>query len=100
MLGPKGPASIRRAICYDAAMSTRTAKTKPRKSRFRYQREDLAPRDLMADEAFVDNYVERNKDALNASIRNAREQIARGEYFTHDQVMADLKAQRKRSRKK
>lgn len=77
-------------------MSTKTAKARPRKSRFRYAQEDLAPRDLAADDAFVDAYVERNKDALNASIRKARAQIARGEYFTRDQVMADLKAQRQR----
>jgi hypothetical protein len=77
-------------------MSTRTAKSKQRKAGFRYEREDLAPRDLVADEAFVDSYVERNKDALNASIKKARGQIAHGEYFTHDQVMANLKAQRRR----
>jgi predicted transcriptional regulator len=80
-------------------MSARTAKGKPKKIRFRYEREDLTPRDLVADEALVDAYVERNKDALNASIRKARGQLARGEYLTHDQVMADLKAQRQRRRK-
>jgi hypothetical protein len=80
-------------------MNTKTAKIRAAKKRFRYEQEDLAPRDLAADEASVDSYVERNKDALNASIGKARGQIARGEYFTHDQVMADLKAQRQRRRK-
>jgi hypothetical protein len=79
-------------------MSIKTAKVGQRKARFHYEPEDLAPRDLAADEALVDAYIERNKDTLNASIRKARGQIARGKYFTRDQVMADLKAQRQRRR--
>lgn len=79
-------------------MSTRTAKAKPRKSGFRYAPEDLTPRDLAADEAFLDAFIKRNKDALEASIAKARAQIMRGEYFTRDQVMSDIKAQRQRRR--
>jgi predicted transcriptional regulator len=79
-------------------MSTKTAKAKPGKPGFRYAKENLAPRDLAADEAFGDAYIKRNKDALNASIVKARAEIARGEFFTQDQVMADLKAQRLRRR--
>ena len=79
-------------------MVPRTAKTKPAKSGFRYAQEDLAPRDVAADEALVNAFIKQNKDALNASIKTARGQIARGDYFTRDQVMADLKAQRRRRR--
>lgn len=79
-------------------MSSKSAKAKPRKSGFRYAPEDLAPRDLAADEALLDAFIKSNKDALNASVEKARAQIMRGEYFTRDQVIADLKAQRQRRR--
>jgi predicted transcriptional regulator len=59
---------------------------------------EICPRDLAADEALLDAFIKRNKDALNASIEKARAQIMRGEYFTRDQVMADVKAQRQRRR--
>jgi hypothetical protein len=77
-------------------MSSKSAKEKLRKSGFRYAPEDLVPRDLAADEALLDDYIRRNKDALDASIEKARAQVMRGKYFTRDQVMADLKAQRQR----
>jgi len=79
-------------------MSSRNTKAKSRKSGFQYSPDDLAPRDFAADEAFLEAFIKRNKDALNASIENARAQIMRGEYFTRDQVMADVKAQRQRRR--
>ena len=79
-------------------MSSKNNKTRPRKSGFRYAPEDLAPRDSAADEAFLDAFIKRNKDTLNASIETARARIMRGEYFTRDQVMADVKAQRQRRR--
>ncbi len=41
-------------------------------------------------------WEERNKDALIASFRKAREQIARGECRTLDEVMADIEARAKR----
>ena len=79
-------------------MNTKTTKPAPTKSGFRYTEEDLAPRDFAAEEAAMDAYIERNKDAINASIDLAREQHARGEYFTHEQVFADLEAQTLRRR--
>jgi hypothetical protein len=75
-------------------MSTKTAK--PPKAL--YTEEDLAPRDHAADEAALDAWLERNKDALNASADRAREEYERGEYYTHEQVWADIKAQRARRR--
>ena len=42
--------------------------------------------------AEVDAWTERNKDALNESIRQAREQFARGEFFTHEEVWARVRA--------
>ena len=73
-------------------MSTKTAK--PAKAL--YTEEDLAPRDHAADEAALDAWIERNKDALKASFKQAKEEYERGEYFTHEQVCADIKAQRAR----
>lgn len=79
-------------------MSSKNTKAKPRRSGFRYAPEDLAPRDFAADEALLDSFIKRNTDALNASIQNARAQIMRGKYFTREQVIADIKAQRQRRR--
>jgi hypothetical protein len=56
-------------------------------------------RDPEADEAAMDTYIARNKDALNASIDKATAEYARGEYFSLDQVMADIRAQQQRRRK-
>jgi predicted transcriptional regulator len=79
-------------------MNTKTTKPNSTEPGFRYTEEDLAPRDPVAEGALMDAFIERNKDTLNASIVKARAQIAAGEYFTHDQVMADLKAQALRRR--
>ena len=79
-------------------MSTKTAKTKPAKSAFRYAPEDVEPRDRKADDAFADAYTKRNKDALNASIEEAHAAFERGDYFTLDQAIADVQAQRQRRR--
>jgi predicted transcriptional regulator len=73
-------------------MNTKTAKAK--QSVTRYAPEDLESRDAIADEAALDTFLRRNKDAINASIEKAHEEFERGEYFTLDEVMADLKAQR------
>jgi predicted transcriptional regulator len=62
----------------------------------RYAAEDLAPRDPVADEAASDAYLQRNRDALNASIEKAHAEFERGKYFTLDQVMADVNANRQR----
>jgi hypothetical protein len=45
-------------------------------------------------------WEERNKDALIASIREAREQIARGEYVTLEDAMARVRATIERVAKK
>lgn len=72
-----------------------TAKTaKPAKAL--YTEEDLAPRDHAADEAAMDAWIERNKEALKASFKKAKEEYKRGEYFTHEQVWAELRAQQAR----
>jgi hypothetical protein len=65
---------------------------------FRYEPEDLEPRDHSADEAAVDSFIERNKDALNASVEKALVEFERGEYLTLDQVRANLTARRRRLR--
>jgi len=49
-------------------------------------------------EAEWDAWGERNKDALQESFRLAREQIARGEGYTLEEVMAHLRARAKRRR--
>ena len=73
-------------------MNTKTAK--PPKAL--YTEEDLAPRDHAADEAALDAWIERNKEALRASFKKAREEYERGEYYTHEQVWAEVSARLKR----
>ncbi|MEI9929354.1 MAG: hypothetical protein WDM89_01975 [Rhizomicrobium sp.] len=47
-------------------------------------------------EAEWDAWGERNKDALQASFDKAREDYARGHYYTLDEVMAHIRARAKR----
>jgi len=47
-----------------------------------------------AEWADVDAWIERNKDALNASIEEAHAQFERGEYSTLGEVMARIRARR------
>jgi hypothetical protein len=49
-------------------------------------------------EAEWDAWGERNKEALKRSLREANEQIERGEYYTLEEVMAELRAQARRRR--
>jgi hypothetical protein len=51
-------------------------------------------------EAYWDAWFERNHKALNASIRKAEEQFARGEYYTMDQVWERMMAVIERVAKK
>jgi predicted transcriptional regulator len=72
--------------------------TKSAKAKQRYRPEDLEPRDPAADEAALNAWLLRNKDALNASARKAWKEFQRGEFFTHEEVMRDLKIQLRRRR--
>jgi hypothetical protein len=56
-------------------------------------------RDEGLTEAEWDAWGERNKEALNASIRKAREQIARGEGYTLEEAVARAKAAIERAAK-
>jgi hypothetical protein len=76
-------------------MSSKIAK-RAIKSAARYVPEDLKSRDVGAEQAALDEYLERNKDALNASIEKADKEFSRDEYYTLDQAMADVRAQRER----
>jgi hypothetical protein len=77
-------------------MDTRTA-TRPADT-FRYEPEDLQPSDDTDEQAELEAYLERNQDALAASIEQARVELERSEYYTLDQVVADVDAQRQRRR--
>jgi len=75
-----------------------SAKAEKLADSFRYQSEDLEHPDPAAAEASLDSYLQRNKDAINASIDQDHAEFERGEYFTLEQVMADIDSQRQRSR--
>jgi hypothetical protein len=47
-------------------------------------------------DAELEAWEERNKDALQASFDRAREAYARGEWYTWEEVKAELEAQAKR----
>lgn len=63
------------------ATKTKPAKGKarPAKAARKYDSDDVAEANLDADNAYTDAWIERNRDALNASLRQARASIARGE---------------------
>ncbi|TAL00086.1 MAG: hypothetical protein EPO08_14745 [Rhodospirillaceae bacterium] len=82
-------------------MSTKTAKTKPAKSSFRYAPEDLAPRDEAREEASIEGFIKRNRDALNASINEARDSLKRGEGIairSESEFLAAIRGKASRSR--
>jgi predicted transcriptional regulator len=55
----------------------------------------VAPRDSVREHVELEAFLDRNADALRASIEKADAEFERGEYFTLDQVMADIDAQRR-----
>ncbi|MEJ0041500.1 MAG: hypothetical protein WDM81_04550 [Rhizomicrobium sp.] len=57
--------------------------------------DDLRPM-TVEEEAEIDAWTARNKDALDASIRKSREDYARGRFHTQEQVDAELAARRLR----
>ncbi len=74
-------------------MSAKPAKTKPVKAAFRYAPEDLAPRDEAQEEAFVEGFIKRNRDAINGSLKEARASLKRGEgrrYRSPEALTADV----------
>jgi hypothetical protein len=75
-------------------MAKKAAKPKP--IPFRYEPADLKPRDHAADDAFVDAFIARNREALIESIEETDRQFERGEVHTLDEVMVELAKRRSR----
>jgi hypothetical protein len=67
-----------------------SAKAKKLTDSFRYQPENLEHPDPAVAEASLDAYLLRNKDAINASIEQDHAEFESREYFTLEQVMADI----------
>ncbi len=63
---------------------------------FRYEPEDIEQRDESAETADVEQKLEQHSVAVAAKLQQARAEFARGEYFTLEQVTADIDAQRLR----
>ncbi len=68
---------------------TKAAKSKKPEA-FRYEPEDLIPRDTAAEDALIDDFIARNREALIESIEETDRQFERGEVHTLDEVMAEL----------
>jgi hypothetical protein len=79
-------------------MIRKTQHVQPAPRIFRYEQEDLAPRDGRAEEAETEAFLERNSASLRASIEQSRTEFDRGESFTFGQVRADIDAQRQNRR--
>lgn len=78
---------------------------KPRKPKKGLAEPEAVYRHEGEDENFVpeggwDAYLWRNRHAINESIREGREQFARGEYYTIEEVMAHVRATIKARAKK
>jgi hypothetical protein len=71
---------------------TKAVKSSPAAKVFRYEPADMKPRDHAADNAFIDAFIARNRDALIESIEETDRQFERGEVHTLDEAMAELKA--------
>jgi hypothetical protein len=83
---------IGRFSCYIRCM-TKAAKPKTPEA-FRYEPEELEPRDQAADDALIDDFIARNREALIESIVESDAEEARGEGRLLEDVMAELKARR------
>jgi hypothetical protein len=76
---------------------TKTAKPKLPEV-FRYEPEDLEPRDQAADDILIDDFIARNREALIESIEKSDREFERGKVHTLDEVMAALAKKRSRAR--
>jgi uncharacterized protein YdaU (DUF1376 family) len=56
----------------------------------------LRPKDAPADDAFIDAFFERNREALNERIERSLAECKLGEYHTLKEVMSRIQAQRRR----
>ena len=73
---------------------------KPRKPGLEESEAPYKPEEEYVPEDEFDAYLWRNRHAINASARKAREEYARGEYHTIDEVMARVMAEIDRVAKK
>ena len=79
-------------------MSKKVTRSKRQKDEFQYSAEDLRPKDPVADDEFIDKFIERNREALGRSLQETESQFTRGDVYTPEEVMAEIDAQRKRRR--
>jgi predicted transcriptional regulator len=80
---------------YNFNMDTKTPKQGRTPKLFPYRAEDLEPRNMIAEAASEDSFIERNRDAINAALKEGYDDIARGDVRTMEQVAAGLKKPRR-----
>lgn len=80
-------------------MDAKTPKRKRKSDLFPYRAEDLEPRHTSQEIAAEDEYIERNRDAINEALREAYEDIKAGRVHPIDEVRKAL-ARSRRSRKR
>ena len=81
-------------------MSTKTTSRKPA---LRYAPEDLAPRDIAGDEKFANDFIARNRDAINADLKTARASIKKGKgkrYRSSEDLVVDIMGKVRRPSRK
>jgi predicted transcriptional regulator len=92
-------------MCYTAHIETKVhMETKAPKPApidlFPYRTEDLEPRDLPAEIAAEDAFIERNRDAINDALAEGYKDVEKGRTLTLDEVRAELeRRQQARARK-
>jgi hypothetical protein len=74
-----------------------TAKRAP-EDELRYSSDELEPRDWAGEDAFADDFIVRNRAALNEALEEGYRSLQEGEPTALADVLAEIEA-RKRSRK-
>lgn len=82
-------------------MDTKAPKTT--RTSFRYDADEIEPRDSAAAEQFADKFVARNRDAINEALKSARASLkaGKGVAFPTSEKLADhiMRKVRRRSSK-
>jgi hypothetical protein len=74
-------------------MTTKKPQDGMREPDVEYRQDQDIPIPTAEEEAALESWLYRNRDAINARIDQSDREFARGEFFTQEEVMAKIKAQ-------
>ena len=81
-------------------MDAKTPKRKRRDRLFPYKAEDLEPRNTAQEIAAEDEYIERNREALNEALEEGYDDIGAGRIRAMDEVIKGLGKRRRAPRRR